>query len=121
MSTQFQLSGRLPKEELNGLADHEEDFLGVDAPEPLYGVVMIQRSSRTVKDDSGEVKAVAKISHIQIAEGQAADELARLLQELRDARTGDTPLPDVVEPEQDFTGPLVESWVEMPAQFGIEQ
>lgn len=123
MSNKFQLSGRTPKAELNGLAEREEEFFEVEAPEPLIGIVQIQRDQRTVKDGSDEVKVIAKLTRIEIVEGEEARLLSDRLSALRDARSGDEPLPEVVEPDvQDFSRPLVDDgFAELDPAFGEDE
>lgn len=121
MAKAFQLSGRLPKTERNGLDAHEEEFLHPDAPAPMIAIALIERKHRKVDDDTDEVTALAKISHIEVVEGTEADELAERLTEISEARTGDTPLPVVVEDEVDFDSPLVavdEDFAPLDDSFG---
>ncbi|PPG29675.1 hypothetical protein [Pseudoclavibacter sp. RFBB5] len=113
MSNKFQFSGRLPGNDTNGLADYEDVFLEPAGPsEPLYAVVMITRDARTVKDDTGEVKAIAKVKRLEVATGEDAAQLHQMLDRLTAERTGDEQLPiEVVEPELDLETPLSEARV----------
>lgn len=89
----FEMSGRLPGNETNGLASYAEVFIEPNGPEePLIGVVQIVRDSRTRKDETGEVKALAKIKRIEIAEGEDRTQLVHLLNRLTSERTGDAQL-----------------------------
>ncbi|MDJ1371774.1 hypothetical protein [Gulosibacter molinativorax] len=122
MGTEFQLSGRLPKAERNGLDAHAEEFLDVAAPASLIGIVRIDRKFRKVDDDTEEVSAMAKISHIEIVGDEVeADRLAEYMTALADSRSGDTPLPVVVEGEVDFDAPLNEGFAELDDSFGAEK
>lgn len=125
MAKAFQLSGRLPKTERNGLDAHEEEFLHPDAPAPMIAIALIERKHRKVDDDTDEVTALAKISHIEIVSGEESKQLAERLREISEARSGDTPLDvDVEEGEVDFEAPLVavdDDFAPLDDSFGGDQ
>lgn len=88
MGDKVQLSGRLPGEEKNGLKAHDEVFLDVDAPEPMFALVQVERKSRQVDDDTDEVKVGVRITAIEVLEGEAADAAKEQLRVLREKRSG---------------------------------
>ncbi|MFD2757074.1 hypothetical protein [Gulosibacter faecalis] len=118
MSKEFQLSGRLPNSERNGLEAHARAFLDVDAPAPSIVIARIERKSRKVDDDTGDVSALAKITHIEVVEEpEELNHIEELLSALANARSGDEPLPMVVEREADLESPT-DGFAELDETFG---
>lgn len=104
----FQMSGRLPGKEKNALADVEDQFFEVDAPEPMLAVVQIVRDSRTVKDGSDEVKAIARIARLELLPSDLVAKFSVWMEQEAARRAGDGPMLEFDEPEaEDFMQPLV--------------
>lgn len=95
MADQVRLSGFLPGEERNGLKAHEDDFLDIDAPDPVVVVALIERKKRTVDDDTDEVSASIRITQLEVLDGADADAGREFLHTYRTRRTGDAQLDGV--------------------------
>lgn len=101
MTSNFQLSGRLPGNETNGLEEHYDTFLEQGGPtETTIAVVEIQRKKWAHDDVTGEPSAIARITRIEVAEGDDRKNLVQTLNRLTSARTGDAQL-DIDEPAED--------------------
>ncbi|VXB76351.1 hypothetical protein [Pseudoclavibacter sp. 8L] len=93
MTSNFQLSGRLPGNETNGLEEHYDTFLEQGGPtETTIAVVEIQRKKWAHDDVTGEPSAIARITRIEVAEGDDRKHLVQTLNRLTSARTGDAQL-----------------------------
>lgn len=93
MTTNCQLSGRLPGNETNGLEPYYERFLDQHGTgEPVIGIVQIERKKWAHDDVTGEPSSIIRITRIECAEGDDRDELLDMLKRLTAERTGDTQL-----------------------------
>ena len=113
-----QLSGRLPGSDGNGLEPWFDELGRRESDLQVVAVAVIEQDSWKVKKATGEESAIAKIVHIEVADGQDRKELLALLDRLRSERTGDEPLDLPVEQEpMDFESPLVDEASEELAQL----
>lgn len=92
MGNKVRMSGFLPGEEKNGLIAHEDEFLGVDAPEPVLALVQLERKQRAVDDDTDDVKVSVRITALEVLEGDEAEAAAKQLRSLKEKRTGSVTL-----------------------------
>lgn len=92
MGNKVRMSGFLPGEEKNGLIAHEDEFLGVDAPEPVLAIVQLERKQRAVDDDTDDVKVSVRITALEVLDGDDAKSAAVQLLDLRGKRTGSVTL-----------------------------
>lgn len=107
--SELQLSGRLPGGDRNGLAVFASVFEELEPPEPLIVVARVERKSRTVDDATCEVKALARISHVEVATGVNHSLFAEFLGREAARRSGDSPLDlDVVSRDPDLSSPTVQ-------------
>lgn len=87
------LSGYTPAEENNGLTALVDEFAKVKKPGQTIVVGIIERSSRTVKDLTGDVKAEARFTHLEVVDDAEDQEAMRtMLATLQSRRTGQVPL-----------------------------
>lgn len=117
MTSNFQLSGRLPGNETNGLEEHYDTFLEQGGPtETTIAVVEIQRKKWAHDDVTGEPSAIARITRIEVAEGDDRKHLVQTMNRLTSERTGDTQL-DIEETDDDAQLDLEEAPAATVSEF----
>lgn len=86
------MSGYLPGEAKNGLVELEAALTGVETPDTIVAVVLIDRTARQVKDHSDEVKASLRLSAVEPLKGEDREKALALLNATREQRTGEASL-----------------------------
>ncbi|WP_022886403.1 hypothetical protein [Glaciibacter superstes] len=111
------LSGQVPGEQLNGLADMEEELLHERTPDQFLAVVVVERASRKYDDVKQITSAVVRFKHIEPLEGERAESARLLLEAAYAARTGEATLPlelDLDEPLEDEDNVTEGPWDDTP-------
>lgn len=88
------MSGYMPGEAKNGLKAQgvEDALLGVETPEAIVAVVVIERTARKVGDLTDDITSSLRLSQIEPLTGDNATAALQMLQDTREARTGDSEL-----------------------------
>lgn len=114
------ISGQVPGEAQNGLADIEQRLTQERTPDPFFVIAIVERASLKYNDVKQEWSAVVRFRHIEPLEGAMADEGREVLERAYGLRTGETTLPialegvdeagdDVEDRDVDLDTPLADS------------
>lgn len=93
-------AAKRPAEELDGMQQHEDEFLRGGDPQDIVAVVVMTR--HRLVDETGKPRfASVMIKHIEPLEDEEAASARHLLSQAYVRRTGNEPLPieDVEQPE----------------------
>lgn len=98
-------AAKRPTEDLDGMQQHEDDFLQIADPQDIVAVVIVQRH-QFIGETGQPRRASLKIKHIEPLEGDAVEAARKLLASAYSARTGNEQLP--IDDEEQPTLALVE-------------
>ncbi|GAB2567245.1 hypothetical protein [Leucobacter ruminantium] len=95
----LRFAAKRPAEELDGMQQHEDEFLRGGDPQDIVAVVVMTR--HRLVDETGKPRfASVMIKHIEPVEGEDAQAARKMLADAYSKRTGNEPLPieDVEQP-----------------------
>lgn len=95
--SKIQMQGWLPGEQMNGLQAIAGQLSKIEPPDTVLVLAKVERKKRTEDDVTGDVTAQMRMTHVEVLEGDLAQEGASMMRAAYEQRTGEATLP---EPEE---------------------